>query len=147
MPFIVEFERESSPVYGFNAKFNLHLSNNFNTVHMASKILGDLKREINRLESELKTLVHAANLIAEASSGRGRKAKITSNVDSIIKALGKGSKASKPAAGKRGRPKGSKNKPGAKKTGPKVAKPVESKASKTPGKRGRKPKSAPSTNS
>ena len=114
---------------------------------MASKILGDLKREISRLESELKTLVHAANLIAEASSGRGRKAKITSNVDSIIKTLGKGSKASKPAAGKRGRPKGSKNKPGAKKTGPKAAKPVVVKTSKTPGKRGRKPKSAPSTNS
>ncbi|MFM1999295.1 MAG: hypothetical protein RL204_1242, partial [Bacteroidota bacterium] len=77
---------------------------------MASKILDELKREIGKLEAELKTLVHAANLIAEASSTRGRKAKVTTKADSIISTLGKGSNASKIAKGKRGRPKGSTNK-------------------------------------
>jgi len=109
---------------------------------MASKILDELKREIGKLELELKTLVHAANLIAEASSTRGRKAKVTTKADSIISTLGKGSMASKIAKGKRGRPKGSTNKPGAKKPGPKTGQSTAPKAvvQKPKGKRGPKPK-------
>jgi hypothetical protein len=81
------------------------------------KLLNEIKQEIARRERELNSLVDAANLIASLQSGRGRKVKITSKIASILSKTGN----SKSPAGseRRGRPKGSKNKPGAKKTGPK----------------------------
>jgi hypothetical protein len=111
---------------------------------MASKILKDIKSEISKLESQIRTLVDAANLIAEASQGRGRKTKISSSVDSLINQLGKKGKLS---SGRRGRPVGSKNKPGAKKPGPKssskaIAAPAPKKAAGK--KRGRPSKKATS---
>jgi hypothetical protein len=117
---------------------------------MSKKVISDLKKEIANKERELNALVEAANLILSASSGRGRKASVTTNLDAILKNLGKEPKAGKKkGTGKRGRPKGSKNKPGAKKPGPKPAaksatKSAEKKATKKAGKRGpgRPPKSA-----
>ena len=107
------------------------------------KLLNEIKQEIARREKELNSLVDAANLIATLQTGRGRKVKITAKIASI---LGK-TNSPKSSGGfeRRGRPKGSKNKPGAKKTGPKkeltsvppVA-PVAS-APAPPSKRGRKP--------
>ena len=106
---------------------------------MASKILVDIKKEISRLESQIKTLVEAANMIADVQTGRGRKTKISSQVESIVKNASK--KSGKKSTGKRGRPKGSKNGPDAKKTGPKApGKKVVKKA--TTGKRGRPRKAA-----
>ena len=116
---------------------------------MASKILKDIKSEISRLESQIKTLVNAANLIAEASQGRGRKTKIASSVDSLLNQLGKKGAIS---SGRRGRPDGSKNKPGAKKPGPKPVGKTPSKATtvakKATGKKRGRPskKAAASTN-
>ena len=108
------------------------------------KLLNEIKQEIARREKELNSLVDAANLIASLQTGRGRKVKITANIASIL---------DKPSTvktttgkGRRGRPKGSKNKPGAKKTGPK--KEVSSASNSAPAavatpkvlkKRGRKP--------
>ena len=81
------------------------------------KLLNEIKQEIARREKELNSLVDAANLIASLQTGRGRKVKITAKIASI---LGKsGSPKSATGSTGRGRPKGSKNKPGAKKTGPK----------------------------
>jgi hypothetical protein len=81
------------------------------------KLLNEIKQEIARREKELNALVDAANIIATLQTGRGRKVKITARIASI---LGKaGSPKSTSAKDGRGRPKGSKNKPGAKKTGPK----------------------------
>jgi hypothetical protein len=109
---------------------------------MASKILVDIKKEISRLESQIKTLVEAANMIAEVQTGRGRKTKISSQVESIVKNASK--KTGKRGTGKRGRPKGSKNGPDAKKTGPKgPEKKVVKKT--TTGKRGRPKKTASNT--
>lgn len=108
------------------------------------KLLNEIKQEIARREKELNSLVDAANLIASLQTGRGRKVKITAKIDSI---LGK-SGSPKTTSGKdgRGRPKGSKNKPGAKKTGPKKeavvapsSAPAASAAPKVLKKRGRKP--------
>jgi hypothetical protein len=107
------------------------------------KLLNEIKQEIARREKELNSLVDAANLIASLQTGRGRKVKITAKIASI---LGKpGSPKSSTGTERRGRPKGSKNKPGAKKTGPKkeltttsTAAPVVS-APKPAAKRGRKP--------
>jgi hypothetical protein len=81
------------------------------------KLLNEIKQEIARREKELNSLVDAANLIASLQTGRGSKVRITAKIASI---LGKPT-SPKSAAGStgRGRPKGSKNKPGAKKTGPK----------------------------
>lgn len=112
---------------------------------MSKKVISDLKKEIANKERELNALVEAANLILSASSGRGRKASVSANVDAILKNLGKEPKAGKKkGTGKRGRPKGSKNKPGAKKPGPKkAAKSGEKPAVKKAGKRGRPKKSAP----
>lgn len=93
---------------------------------MASKILNDIKSEITVLERRIKVLVDAANLIASESTGRGRKTKVTSNLDSLLNELGKKPRKS---TGKRGRPAGSKNKPGAKKPGPKKKSAAESKTS------------------
>lgn len=105
------------------------------------KLLNEIKQEIARREKELNSLIDAANLIASLQSGRGRKVKITTKIASI---LGKsGSNKSTTGSVGRGRPKGSKNKPGAKKTGPK--KEAVTTASATPTapkvlkKRGRKP--------
>jgi hypothetical protein len=105
---------------------------------MSKKVISDLKKEIANKERELNALVEAANLILSASSGRGRKASVSANVDAILKNLGKEPKAGKKkGTGKRGRPKGSKNKPGAKKPGPKpTAKSAEKPAVKKAGKRG-----------
>jgi hypothetical protein len=106
------------------------------------KLLNEIKQEIARRERELNSLVDAANLIASLQSGRGRKVKITSKIASI---LGKAGTSKSPAgAERRGRPKGSKNKPGAKKTGPKketntVAASATSAEPKILKKRGRKP--------
>ena len=108
------------------------------------KLLNDIKQEIARREKELNSLVDAANLIASLQTGRGRKVKITARIASI---LGKaGSPKSTSAKDGRGRPKGSKNKPGAKKTGPKKetasvtpSTPTASAAPKVLKKRGRKP--------
>jgi hypothetical protein len=104
------------------------------------KLLNEIKQEIARREKELNSLVDAANLIASLQTGRGRKIKITAKIASV---LGKsGTPKSSSGAGRRGRPKGSKNKPGAKKTGPKketttaTAVPAAPKVLK---KRGRKP--------
>lgn len=83
---------------------------------MASKILKDIRSEISALERRIKVLVDAANLIASEPAGRGRKTKISSNIDSLLSELGKKPRKS---TGKRGRPKGSRNKPGSKKPGPK----------------------------
>jgi hypothetical protein len=107
------------------------------------KLLNEIKQEIARREKELNSLVDAANLIATLQTGRGRKVKITAKIASI---LGK-TNSPKSSAGseRRGRPKGSKNKPGAKKTGPKKeltsATPVATVATapKPASKRGRKP--------
>ncbi len=113
------------------------------------KLLNEIKQEIARREKELNSLVDAANLIATLQTGRGRKVKITANIASI---LGK-SGSPKTTSGKdgRGRPKGSKNKPGAKKTGPKkeavvAATPATAApaAPKVLQKRGRKPGSVKS---
>lgn len=108
------------------------------------KLLNEIKQEIVRREKELNSLVDAANLIASLQTGRGRKVKITARIASI---LGKsGSTKSTSAKDGRGRPKGSKNKPGAKKTGPKKenvalapAAPAAPAAPKVLKKRGRKP--------
>lgn len=108
------------------------------------KLLNEIKQEIARREKELNSLVDAANLIASLQSGRGRKVKITSKIASI---LGKTGATKSPAGSeRRGRPKGSKNKPGAKKTGPKKetvalasAAPTAPVAPKVLKKRGRKP--------
>jgi hypothetical protein len=108
------------------------------------KLLNEIKQEIARREKELNSLVDAANLIASLQSGRGRKVKITSKIASI---LSKASATKSPAGSeRRGRPKGSKNKPGAKKTGPKKetvasasAAPTAPAAPKVLKKRGRKP--------
>lgn len=108
---------------------------------MASKILKDIKSEISKLESQIRTLVDAANLIAEASQGRGRKTKISSSVDSLLNQLGKKGKVS---SGRRGRPVGSKNKPGAKKPGPKTSSKAAPVAKKTGKKRGRPSKKSAS---
>ena len=107
------------------------------------KLLNEIKQEIARREKELNSLVDAANLIASLQSGRGRKVKITSKIASILGKVG----TSKSPAGseRRGRPKGSKNKPGAKKTGPKketvaaAASPAAPAVPKVLKKRGRKP--------
>jgi hypothetical protein len=111
---------------------------------MSKKVISDLKKEIANKERELNALVEAANLILSASSSRGRKASVSANVDAILKNLGKEPKAGKTkGTGKRGRPKGSKNKPGAKKPGPKkTAKSGEKPAVKKAGKPGRPKKSA-----
>lgn len=108
------------------------------------KLLNEIKQEIARREKELNSLVDAANLIASLQTGRGRKVKITARIASI---LGKsGSTKSTSAKDGRGRPKGSKNKPGAKKTGPKketasvtVSAPAMPAVPKVLKKRGRKP--------
>lgn len=110
------------------------------------KLLNEIKQEIARRERELNSLVDAANLIASLQSGRGRKTVITSKIASV---LGKPTTTkSASSADRRGRPKGSKNKPGAKKTGPKKESVVATSASATPAapaapkvlkKRGRKP--------
>jgi hypothetical protein len=108
------------------------------------KLLNEIKQEIARREKELNSLVDAANLIATLQSGRGRKVKITSKIASILSKTGS---SKSPAGGeRRGRPKGSKNKPGAKKTGPKKesivsesAAPAAPAATKVLKKRGRKP--------
>ena len=108
------------------------------------KLLNEIKQEIARREKELNSLVDAANLIASLQSGRGRKVKITSKIASILGKVG----TSKSPAGseRRGRPKGSKNKIGAKKTGPKketvvsaAVTPATPAAPKVLKKRGRKP--------
>lgn len=108
---------------------------------MASKILNDIKSEITVLERRIKVLVDAANLIASESAGRGRKTKVTSNLDSLLHELGKKPRKS---TGKRGRPAGSRNKPGAKKPGPKKKSSAETKptAVKSGKKRGRPSKKA-----
>ncbi len=111
---------------------------------MASKILKDIKSEITKLESQIKTLVNAANLIAEASQGRGRKTKISSSVDSLLNQLGKKGSIS---SGRRGRPAGSKNKPGAKKPGPKPSGKTASKAPAAPKKAVGKKRGRPSKKS
>jgi hypothetical protein len=104
------------------------------------KLLNEIKQEIARREKELNSLVDAANLIASLQSGRGRKVKITSKIASILSKIG--TSKSSASSERRGRPKGSKNKPGAKKTGPKketvevAATPATPKVLK---KRGRKP--------
>ena len=104
------------------------------------KLLNEIKQEIARREKELNSLVDAANLIASLQTGRGRKVKITAQIASVLGKAGTTKSAS--GAGRRGRPKGSKNKPGAKKTGPKketttaTAVPTAPKVLK---KRGRKP--------
>jgi hypothetical protein len=108
------------------------------------KLLNEIKQEIARREKELNSLLDAANLIATLQTGRGRKVKITAKIASIFGKSG----STKSATGStgRGRPKGSKNKPGAKKTGPKKetstatsAPAVVPAAPKVLKKRGRKP--------
>lgn len=108
------------------------------------KLLNEIKQEIARREKELNSLVDAANLIASLQTGRGRKVKITANIASILNKTGNTKSPS--GSGRRGRPKGSKNKPGAKKTGPKKDAAVSSAAPATAPaapkalkKRGRKP--------
>ena len=108
------------------------------------KLLNEIKQEIARREKELHLLVEAANLIASLQTGRGRKIKITARIASILDKTGN-PKSSAVKDG-RGRPKGSKNKPGAKKTGPKketasvtVSAPAMPAVPKVLKKRGRKP--------
>ena len=108
------------------------------------KLLNEIKQEIARREKELNSLVDAANLIASLQSGRGRKVKITSKIASILSKAG--TSKSSASSERRGRPKGSKNKPGAKKTGPKketvvsaAVTPANPAAPKVLKKRGRKP--------
>ena len=110
------------------------------------KLLNEIKQEIARREKELHLLVEAANLIASLQTGRGRKVKITARIASILDKTGN-PKSSAVKDG-RGRPKGSKNKPGAKKTGPKketasvtVSAPAMPAVPKVLKKRGRKPAS------
>ncbi len=86
------------------------------------KLLNEIKQEIARREKELNSLVDAANLIATLQTGRGRKVKITAKIASIL--AKPGSPKSSTVSARRGRPKGSKNKPGAKKTGPKKVTPA-----------------------
>ena len=106
------------------------------------KLLNEIKQEIARREKELHLLVDAANLIASLQTGRGRKVKITARIASILDKTG--NPKSSPVKDGRGRPKGSKNKPGAKKTGPKketasVTVSASNVAPKVLKKRGRKP--------
>ena len=108
------------------------------------KLLNEIKQEIARREKELNALVDAANIIATLQTGRGRKVKITAKIASILEKAG--STKSTSVKDGRGRPKGSKNKPGAKKTGPKketvalaTAAPAAPAAPKVLKKRGRKP--------
>ncbi|MFM2195423.1 MAG: hypothetical protein RL092_1023 [Bacteroidota bacterium] len=80
---------------------------------MSNKLLNEIKLEISRREKELKTLVDVANTLASLNNQRGRKSKFKLNLpalDGTVLTKGKS---------RRGRPAGSKNKPGAKKTGPK----------------------------
>jgi hypothetical protein len=87
---------------------------------MSKKVIQDLKKEIASRERELQALVDAVNLILSAAPGPGRKGKFKSNVAGILAAMGKADrKAGKTGTGRRGRPKGSKNRPGAAKPGPK----------------------------
>jgi hypothetical protein len=79
---------------------------------MSTKLLSEIKAEISRREQELSALVAAANMLAQMQTGRGRKMKFATNIDKIVSSTSSTGK-------RRGRPKGSKNKPGAKKTGPK----------------------------
>ena len=114
------------------------------------KLLNEIKQEIARREKEINALVDAANLIASLQSGRGRKVKITARIASILDKTGSSKTSSKKDG--RGRPKGSKNKPGAKKTGPKkeitvtTAAPTPAAAPKVLKKRGRKPNSVKTKN-
>ena len=80
---------------------------------MSNKLLAEIKIEIARKEKELKTLVDVANTLASLNTQRGRKTKFKLNIPSLegISISGKS---------RTGRPVGSKNKPGAKKTGPKA---------------------------
>ena len=80
---------------------------------MSNKLLNEIKLEISRKEKELKTLVEVANTLASLNNQRGRKSKFKLNLPSID-----GTTSTK-GKSRRGRPVGSKNKPGAKKTGPK----------------------------
>lgn len=80
---------------------------------MSTKLLSEIKAEISRREQELSALVAAANMLAQMQTGRGRKMKFGSNIEKIVTSSSTSGK-------RRGRPKGSKNKPGAKKTGPKA---------------------------
>lgn len=109
------------------------------------KLLNEIKQEIARREKELQSLVDAANLIASLQTGRGRKVKITARIASELGKPGSTKKTS--VKDGRGRPKGSKNKPGAKKTGPKketasITAPASTVAPRVLKKRGRKPASA-----
>jgi hypothetical protein len=114
------------------------------------KLLNEIKQEIARREKEINALVDAANLIASLQSGRGRKVKITARIASILDKTGSSKTSSKKDG--RGRPKGSKNKPGAKKTGPKkeitvtTPAPTPAAATKVLKKRGRKPNSVKTKN-
>jgi len=80
---------------------------------MSTKLLSEIKAEISRREQELSALVAAANMLAQMQTGRGRKMKFSSNIEKIVSTSSSTGK-------RRGRPKGSKNKPGAKKTGPRA---------------------------
>jgi len=116
---------------------------------MSKRVINDLKKEIANRERELQALVDAVNLIASASSGAGRKVKVSaSTFGSLLGEAAKpGRKSSKKAAkkgtGRRGRPPGSKNKKSAKKPGPKpkaVKSAAPAKAKRGPG---RPPKAVP----
>jgi hypothetical protein len=80
---------------------------------MSNKLLNEIKLEITRKEKELKTLVDIANTLASLNNQRGRKSIIKLNLPTANGNLNVTGKS------RRGRPVGSKNKPGAKKTGPK----------------------------
>lgn len=90
---------------------------------MSKKAINDLKKEIAIRERELQALVDAVNLIVSASSGPGRRIKITAKTIGALASDGGTGKTKKKTAkkgtGRRGRPPGSKNKKGAKKPGPK----------------------------
>jgi hypothetical protein len=80
---------------------------------MSSKLLREIKQEISRREKELKILIDVANTLANMQGGRGRKSKFSFQLPQLLNSNDEAK------TERRGRPKGSKNKPGAKKTGPK----------------------------
>lgn len=91
-----------------------------------TKILVQLRKQLEQMQSEYAALSEAYKLLSQVQGGRGRKPKLD-----LISAVDSAS-GSKPArkTGKRGRPPGSKNKSGAKKTGPKASKAVTKRATK-----------------
>lgn len=80
-----------------------------------TKLLNELRRQLEQLKSEYVALSEAYRLLSQAKSGRGRK----HSLDFLVDLDSAAAVSSVRRTGRRGRPPGSKNKPGYKKPGPK----------------------------